>query len=353
MSAGLWEPLFAVARATRAAPRQGAQWARGGRALGPPVMFEDGAGPGPAPEGADSLLLLLEPTAAEAAALPGDLKLFVASARGDMQSELTDLTRPALRPEVEQIEAAAQLNEAWRHVRRTGRVFTQLKVASSLDGRIATREGESKWITQEAARAAGRALRGQLDAICVGVNTVLADDPRLNARSPGAPDPVRVVLDSTLRTPPSAKIIKTARAQPTWLFTVGASCADCRLALERAGARVIASPPTPGGRVNLSFVLEFLAAEGLSSLLVEGGGQVHGAFVDAGLVDKLSWFFAPMLIGGAQAKPAVAGLGAGRLSEALRLTRMSLRQIGPDFLAEGYPAAPEQELSEDLVQTEG
>ena len=223
------------------------------------------------------------------------------------------------------------LCEAYAHAVSTGRAYVVLKVASSMDGRIATRTGQSKWITGSAARAAGRRLRAQLDAIVVGVETVLADDPLLTARRRGAMDPVRLVLDSRLRTPLESQLVRTASEVRTVLLTTDRAPSDQIRRAKDAGAEVVIQSAGPDGRVSVAAVAKWLAQQGLVGLLVEGGGTVHGAFLDAGLVDRLVWFTAPLLLGG-QGRAAVGGFGPDALADALRFERIITRRIGSDWM---------------------
>lgn len=192
-----------------------------------------------------------------------------------------------------------------------------LKLATSLDGRIATASGESKWITDEAARAEGHRLRAAHDAILVGVETVLADDPELTAREGGG-HPLRVVLDSRLRTPPNAKVASAN--------TLILTAADPR----PVGAADIQRIDAPNGRPSPSAVLEALSERGIASLLIEGGGQVAASFLRAGLVDRLEWFRAPILLGG-EGRPCVAALALAGLASAPKFRRVSAKPLGDDL----------------------
>lgn len=217
---------------------------------------------------------------------------------------------------------------------RHGRPHVVLKSAMTLDGRIATRTGESQWITGEAARAYGHRLRDRADAIVVGMGTVRADDPLLTSRVPRGRNPVRVVLDATLSIPLDAQLVRTARDVPT--IVVGATkAANAReQALADAGVQVLRLPARRG-RIAIAPLLESLFGRGINQVLVEGGAEVAGAFVDAGLVDEVRLFVAPMLFGGA-AKNAIAGEGVARLADALRLERMHVTRLGEDLLLTAY-----------------
>ncbi len=196
-----------------------------------------------------------------------------------------------------------------------------LKLATSLDGRIATASGESKWITGEAARLEGHRLRAAHDAILVGIETVLADDPELTARLPGRPvdQPLRVVLDSRLRTPSHAKVAKGA---PALILSV-------QDGPDIGGARVLAVEAQEG-RPNPIAALAAIGRAGAHSVLIEGGGQVAASFLRAGLVDRLEWFRAPILLGG-EGRPGVATLALANLASAPTFRRLSVEPVGDDL----------------------
>lgn len=231
---------------------------------------------------------------------------------------------------------ARELNEAHAKFIRTGLPFVTAKFAASLDGRIATRNGDSQWITGPQARNYGHRLRASVDAIITGVGTVLADDPHLTARPGGRlarRQPLRVVLDSRARTPPSAAIL---RSPGRCLIAVGGQADPAAVrALEATGAEVVWLP-AEDGRVDLRIVLDHLAQRGCTNLLLEAGGELTGAFLDQGRVDKLLAFIAPLVIGGAEAIPAVAGQGAASLAAAHRLHHVAVQRLGPDLLVKGY-----------------
>ncbi len=202
-----------------------------------------------------------------------------------------------------------------------------LKLATSLDGRIATATGESRWITGDQSREQVHRLRAEHDAVLVGVETALADDPDLTVRLPGydGPQPARVVLDSRQRLADGCKLIATARDIPTYLITTNAP--EARLV--EAGVRVLRVHEVGDERPELQDVVRALAAEGLSRLFVEGGGQVAASFLRCGLVDRLEWFRAPMIIGG-EGRPGVGALAVQALSQAPKLKRVDLQLLGPD-----------------------
>jgi diaminohydroxyphosphoribosylaminopyrimidine deaminase/5-amino-6-(5-phosphoribosylamino)uracil reductase len=231
---------------------------------------------------------------------------------------------------------AEALNEAFLRAQRRGLPLVTLKAGMSLDGRIATACGRSRWITSAAARDAARRLRARHDAVLVGIGTLLADDPLLsaNGHTPReASGPVRVVLDSRLRTPPRARVLRSEGGPVVVLTRRGAPEAR-RLRLERAGALVI-EVPGKGPRVDLRGALRALAGRGISSVLIEGGGEVLGAALDAAVGERVALYVAPRLLGGASARPAFAGRGALRPEGAARLRDVSVKRIDRDFLIEG------------------
>ncbi|MCB9653849.1 MAG: bifunctional diaminohydroxyphosphoribosylaminopyrimidine deaminase/5-amino-6-(5-phosphoribosylamino)uracil reductase RibD [Deltaproteobacteria bacterium] len=235
-------------------------------------------------------------------------------------------------------EECERLNEAYNFAVLNPRPFVTLKAGLSLDGRIATSKGESRYITSDEARQAVHALRNTLDVVLVGVGTVIADDPELTARLPGARHPRRVVMDRRLRIPLHAKLVETAKSVPTWVMTTRGASAKKRRALEARGVEVIVVAAGRGGRgVDPGAVLKALKKRDVTSVLVEGGAGIHGAFVDARLVDKVVLFYAPIIIGGARALGVVGGKGASRLQDVLRLERISLATAGPDLVVTGYP----------------
>jgi diaminohydroxyphosphoribosylaminopyrimidine deaminase/5-amino-6-(5-phosphoribosylamino)uracil reductase len=195
-----------------------------------------------------------------------------------------------------------------------------LKLATSLDGRIATASGESKWITGEPARLEGHRLRAAHDAILVGIETVLADDPQLTARLPGRPvdQPMRVILDSRLRTPQDAQAV----AAGALILTA----ADPR----PVGEATVEKVDVEAGRPAPAAVLAAIGRRGARSVLIEGGGQVAAAFLRKGLVDRIEWFRSSILLGG-EGRPCVAALQLARLSEAPRFRRLAVAPCGDDL----------------------
>lgn len=203
-----------------------------------------------------------------------------------------------------------------------------LKLATSLDGRIATASGESRWITGEASREQVHRLRAAHDAVVVGVETALADDPELTVRLPGysGRQPARVVLDSRQRLSPGCKLVATAREIPTYVVATGAPDP----ALSDAGVRVLTAPAVGEDRPDLKMVVQVLVDAGFSDLFVEGGGQVAGSFLRCGLVDALEWFRAPVVIGG-EGRPAIGALAVAALAGAPHFRRVEVSQLGDDL----------------------
>ncbi|MDO9587520.1 MAG: RibD family protein [Brevundimonas sp.] len=209
-----------------------------------------------------------------------------------------------------------------------------LKLATSLDGRIATGSGESQWITGEKARAEGHRLRASHDAILVGIGTALADDPLLTVRQPGLEhrQPIRIVMDSRQRLSPDSRLVLTARESPVVVVTVQLPAPS----LLRAGVEVIQVHAGRDGRPSLNHVLTELRGRGLISLLVEGGGEVAGRFLRGDAVDRIEWFRAPILLG-AEGRPCVASLELANLAAAPKFRRLSAEPVGDD-LWERYDA---------------
>ncbi len=234
-------------------------------------------------------------------------------------------------------EEARRLNEVFiKHI-ATGRPFVVLKTALTLDGKIATRTGHSRWVTGAQARAVVHRLRDEHDAILVGVGTVLKDDPRLTVRleDGNGKDPVRVILDSRGRTPSQARVLTGTSAAPTLIATTKEARLEEVERLKRAGAEVLILP-AHGGRVSWESLLEELAARGCTSLLIEGGAEVNASALAAGVVDKAIFFFSPKIVGGKGAPGPVGGTGVEKMSQALRLEKIRVRCIGEDFMVEGY-----------------
>jgi diaminohydroxyphosphoribosylaminopyrimidine deaminase/5-amino-6-(5-phosphoribosylamino)uracil reductase len=241
---------------------------------------------------------------------------------------------------------ARRINEAFIKHRSQGIPFVIAKFAASLDGRIAAASGDSRWVSGPQAREWAHDLRTKIDAILVGSSTVVIDDPLLTAR-PGGQDadrqPLRVVVDSRGRTPPMARVL-TGPARTLVATVEGAPSASSgwRESLQAAGAEVVALPAVDG-RVDLLALLRELAGRDILSLLVEGGGVILGGFFDRRLVDKVNAVIAPMIVGAEDAPAAVAGRGAYRMADALRLRDITVERLGEDVLVTGYPKYREGE----------
>jgi len=230
---------------------------------------------------------------------------------------------------------AETLNEKYLHFMRTGRPFVHLKLAASLDGKIATRTGDSRWITGAESRARAHELRREYDAIIIGAGTALADDPLLTDRSgkKRRRPLVRVVLDETLKISPDSQLVKSADESPVLIFA-GDSATGKSQALESAGVEVVRD--AANGR-DLLAILKDLGQRTVQSVLIEGGANVAGKFLEAGLVNKVSFFIAPLVIGGREAPSAVGGKGAETLTDAFELKDVVITQRGRDVEVTGYP----------------
>ena len=230
-------------------------------------------------------------------------------------------------------EEASEINAGFFSRVRLGRPLVTLKLATSLDGRIATRTGESRWITGPEARDRAHAMRAQHDAVMVGTRTVLADDPQLTCRLPGLShrSPVRVVIDRHLRIPLTARLIAQAQQAPSWVVTLASADAARCEAFRASGVTLIEVPADADGNVDLGAALLALGERGLTRLLVEGGARLAASLLRAGLVDRLAWFHAPMLLGG-DGLAALAGFGLDGLAAAPRFERLSAEPVGADLL---------------------
>lgn len=230
-------------------------------------------------------------------------------------------------------DEAAAINAGFLLRVREGRPLFHLKMAGSLDGRIATASGESKWITGEGARRDGHRLRAIHDAILVGAATAAADDPELTCRLPGlaARSPVRIVLDSQARLSPTSKLATSANLTPVWLVCTRSAPAGRRDALARLGIEIVEVDGGDDGRIDVAAAARALGALGLTRVLVEGGGQVAASFLRAGLVDGISSYRAGLVLG-ADGRSAVGGLDFARLGSAPRFRLVSARQLQGDTL---------------------
>lgn len=228
---------------------------------------------------------------------------------------------------------AEVLNEGFLSRVGRGRPFVTLKLATTLDGKIALSTGESRWITGDRARAHTHLARAQNDAVVVGIGTALADDPELTCRLPGVKPAglVRVVVDSKARLPAASKLVSTAKSTPVWLLSTQAGART----LHHAGVRVLQAPATAGG-VDLAAGLKLLGAEGLTRVLVEGGATLASALLKLGLVDRLLWYRAPSVMG--EGISAVASLGLSAIKDLPRFVREETIRLGEDVLETYRPA---------------
>ena len=246
---------------------------------------------------------------------------------------------------------AAEHYEAYTHHRRSGRPFVTAKFAASLDGRIASTSGDSRWISGPQTLQWAHQNRPLYDAMLVGVETIIVDNPQLTARPDQwhgpAPQPLRVVLDSRGRTPLNSRVLDDTDTSPTLIATTNAAPEDWREAMRSRGVGLALLPgdASSSGRVSLPALLELLGQQrGIVSLLVEGGGEVLGSFFDQRLINKVTAVVAPMIIGG-DAQTAVRGRGAQRMRDVLRLNHMTVEQLGADLLVSGYPSDPERDIN--------
>ena len=230
-------------------------------------------------------------------------------------------------------DEATRLNEVFNHWVMQRTPFVTVKAAMTLDGKIATASGESKWITGPPARAAGMRLRFAADAVLVGINTVLADNPALTVRGPAGrlrKAPRRIVLDALARTPAESVVASDAFAGRTTVV-VSSSAPPARV--KRLAQRVqVLTAPVHEGRIDLAWLLAHLGGEGVASVLVEGGGEVNAAFLESGLAQRVAFFYAPKILGGRDARRGVAGAGARSLQDLIELREVVWRRVGEDLL---------------------
>lgn len=225
---------------------------------------------------------------------------------------------------------AKVLNEAFFAYQIKKRPFIVLKFASSLDGKIATKTGDSKWITNEKARNYARKLRGEYQAVLVGIGTVLKDDPHLGARIIGKKDPIRIILDSTLKIPLNSKVL---RDNNIVIVTTKQANKEKLKKLQDKNIQVIIFK---GKKISLEELMKSLYHLNIISVLIEGGSEVLGSFVDRKLVDKVYAFFAPIIIGGLDAKTSVSGEGVSYIKDALQLKKPLIKRFDDNFLISGY-----------------
>lgn len=233
--------------------------------------------------------------------------------------------------------AALRLNEVFVKYITTKVPFVVMKAAMTLDGKIATRTGQSRWITGPEAREYVHRLRDRYDAIMVGVGTVLADDPSLTTRLPdgGGKDPVIIIVDSNARIPPGARVIQQASGAPVIIAVTPQAPPERIRALQEYGAQVL-TIPGPGPMVNLPRLLVELGAREVTGVLVEGGAGIHGSLLESGVVDKVVWFIAPKFFGSTRAPGPVAGCGVTTPGDAYLLRDVEVRRFGEDIGLVGY-----------------
>jgi diaminohydroxyphosphoribosylaminopyrimidine deaminase/5-amino-6-(5-phosphoribosylamino)uracil reductase len=234
-------------------------------------------------------------------------------------------------------EQAQRLNEVFVKYIRTGRPFVTAKCAATLDGRLATRTGDSKWVTGEESREFVHELRHASDAIMVGVGTIAADDPLLTARLKGrsSKDPIRVILDTRLRIAPTARVLHHCSEAETILVAGTEAPASARLQMPTKGVRVI-DADIRDGRLDLDRLMGQLGRMGVTSILIEGGGRTLGSAFRSGVVDKVCFFYAPLLSAGDDGVPICSGVGAENIRDCIRLERIRTRRFGEDVMIEGY-----------------
>ena len=202
-----------------------------------------------------------------------------------------------------------------------------LKLATSLDGKIALANGMSEWITGEKARAEGRKLRANHDAIAVGANTAVLDNPQLTTRLSGEPNPIRVIFDTKLRLSPKSNLALTAKETPVWVFS-DVTTGDVAETLQEQGVRLIKTPVSL--RIDLEAALQILHDNGVSSLLVEGGGTLVASFFKLDAIDVIEWFRAPIILGG-DSRGSIGDLGLEDMNLAKRFNRIEIRDLGDDI----------------------
>jgi diaminohydroxyphosphoribosylaminopyrimidine deaminase/5-amino-6-(5-phosphoribosylamino)uracil reductase len=235
-------------------------------------------------------------------------------------------------------------NEQYFHHMRTGRPFVHLKLATTLDGRIAAAGGDSKWVTGEDARRRAHELRAEAGAVLVGANTVRTDDPMLTVRDLPGPSPriTRVVLDPHLRTSSDSKLARSAGEAPVVVFATEDALDGRERGLTKLGVDVIATPLSEEG-LDLGYILDELGGRGIKGLLVEGGGETATRFVRRGLADKLTLFYAPKLLG-SEGVPMIGALRATKVAESLQFSVSEVEKVGDDVAVTLYPGGREERV---------
>ncbi len=234
-------------------------------------------------------------------------------------------------------EEARRLNEMYVTFQEKKRPFFLMKSAVSLDGKIATKIGESKWISNDESRNHSNWLRSTMDGIMVGINTVILDNPMLVPKvSRPKRIPVRIVLDSKLRIPLTCELVKTANTYKTMIFTLSEARSDKGEKLKALGVDVVRVAANDTGRISLPEICNELRNREITSVLIEGGGELNSSFLNEGLVDKITLFYGPMFIGGKSASNLIAGKGIDFLKDAYRVEVVSVRKMKDDICVEGY-----------------
>jgi len=238
-------------------------------------------------------------------------------------------------------QQARRQNEAFIKYITTGRPFVIAKCAATLDGRIATRTGDSRWVTGEAARHYVHRLRHAVDAILVGIHTIQADDPSLTTRLEGRPskDPIRIILDTRLSIAPDARVLQQASDADTILVAGQGVGQNKKSVLENAGNRVIEAA-LKNNRIDLVALMQQLGALEISSLLVEGGSRVLASAFKAGIVDKVQFFYAPKVLGGDDGVPICSGPGPELMNQSIPIKEITVQRFDDDVLIEGYVEKP-------------
>lgn len=236
---------------------------------------------------------------------------------------------------------AKKCNEVYIKYVKTKRPFTIIKCAATLDGRIATRTGDSKWVTGEKSRRFVHRLRHAVDAIMVGINTVEKDNPSLTTRLTNRPgnfkglDPVRIVIDTHLRIPEEAKLLQLESDSDTIIITGRLASKDKKARIEKKGAKVVESP-VKDGLIDLDILMDRLGALGITSLLIEGGSRITASALSAGIADKIVFFFAPKILGGDDGVPVCRGPGPDLMKNCIPVKDIDIRRFDDDVMIQGY-----------------
>ena len=251
---------------------------------------------------------------------------------------VNELKKAGIDVKVGLLEAEAKrLNEAFVTYMEKKRPFFTMKGAVSLDGKIATKTCDSKWISNEESRRYVNKLRSAVDGIMVGINTIILDNPLLIPKIARPKKyPIRIILDSKLRIPFSCDVVKTSEKYKTWIFTADDSRSDKELKLNSMGVEVIRVPKDEGGRVSPKHVCEELFRRAIMHVLVEGGGEINSGLLKEGLIDKIMLFFAPILIGGKGAYNLIGGKGVDFLKDAYKVDIAAVKRFKEDIYLEGY-----------------